>query len=61
MKAVTRDPLYQITNVGCGTVLSYAGSATGANSIRSQLVSLVNSNTTWFVVSDVNSPSGGVR
>ncbi|KIK57664.1 hypothetical protein GYMLUDRAFT_86570 [Collybiopsis luxurians FD-317 M1] len=45
---------FEVNNVRCGTVLSYAGSVSGANPERSQPVGLSGSNTTWNIVA-VNS------
>ncbi|KAK7440470.1 hypothetical protein VKT23_017114 [Stygiomarasmius scandens] len=53
---------FRITNAGCNTVLTYAGSATGANTFRSQIVTLGQSGTTWIVTpADPNNPTGSVR
>ncbi|THU89570.1 hypothetical protein K435DRAFT_969019 [Dendrothele bispora CBS 962.96] len=53
---------FQVTNVGCGTTLTYAGSATGANNIRSPIVNIAGSGTTWFVTpTDANNPNGALR
>ncbi|THU98855.1 hypothetical protein K435DRAFT_795357 [Dendrothele bispora CBS 962.96] len=40
---------FQIVSVPCGTILTYAGSETGANSIRSQPVAIRGSQTIWMV------------
>ncbi|KAF5389913.1 hypothetical protein D9757_003682 [Collybiopsis confluens] len=41
---------FKVTNVQCGSVLSYAGSATGVNPVRSQPVGLAGANTVWNIV-----------
>ncbi|THU99803.1 hypothetical protein K435DRAFT_794622 [Dendrothele bispora CBS 962.96] len=52
----------QITSAKCGTTLSYAGSTTGVLGIRSQPVSLVQSDMTWTVTpADPNNPIGAFR
>ncbi|KAK7455768.1 hypothetical protein VKT23_010799 [Stygiomarasmius scandens] len=53
---------FLITNAGCGTTLTYAGSATSANSIRSQTVA-INGSTTIWTVTPVNAtePDGAYR
>ncbi|THU99449.1 hypothetical protein K435DRAFT_964408 [Dendrothele bispora CBS 962.96] len=53
---------FQIVSVPCGTTLSYAGSETGANSVRSQPVAIRGSQTIWTVVSVNNTdPNAGFR
>ncbi|KAK7458706.1 hypothetical protein VKT23_009706 [Stygiomarasmius scandens] len=54
--------VFRITNAKCGTILSFAGSDSGALGIRAQPVSLSQSDMTWTVTPvDPSNPVGAFR
>ncbi|THU83278.1 hypothetical protein K435DRAFT_807634 [Dendrothele bispora CBS 962.96] len=53
---------FQIENIACGNLLTYAGSVTGTVPERSQLVDIAGSNTVWNITStNATNPTGPFR
>ncbi|THU93610.1 hypothetical protein K435DRAFT_779795 [Dendrothele bispora CBS 962.96] len=53
---------FQVENIACSNILTYAGSVTGTIPTRSQTVVIAGSNTTWNIASvNATNPTGPYR